>query len=363
MVRRSVSFNTKTLGSLQLQVKNMNRRPSNTYKKNLNIKRRKQRKLNKAGIMITLTGVLVVVTGLLFLGNHFDLFDFSSSASVESTDLPTKPSESTAKSDASTTTTEPAVTSEAATGGTEASASPTLTPIPDAVPPIISGTSDISVYVGDTVSYRKNVLVEDDTDNQPVLEIDSSQVNLNAPGTYPVYYIATDSAGNKSEKEIKITVKERTVPSYGMDEMLAQAGMILDEILEPGMSQLQQAEAIYWWTKQHIVYVNHSDKSDWLQGAWQGINKGSGDCFNYFATAKLLLTKAGIENVDVIKSTGSHYWSLVNVGEGYYHFDTTPRKAGGEFFMLTDQEITAYSDQHGYSHVWDRDKYPTTPQE
>ncbi len=348
---------------------NRHRSNSEKSKNNYMITRGKRSKPNKTGIMLSATVSLVVITGLLFLGSHFNWFDFSSSASIESSDPASGSSEKTPdstaihSSDASTTTTTTVELSETTTTEIETTAPPTPTPVPDTEPPVISGASDMSVYVGDTVSYRKNVKVTDDKDDKPVLDIDSSQVNLDAPGSYQVYYIATDSSGNKADKMITVNVVERTEPSYSMDEMLAQAEVILNEILEPGMTQLEQAEKIYWWTKQHIAYVNHSDKTDWLQGAWQGINKGSGDCFNYFATAKLLLTKAGIENVDIIKSTGSHYWSLVNVGEGYYHFDTTPRKAGGEFFMLTDQEITAYSDQHGNSHVWDRDKYPATPQE
>ncbi|NLW12040.1 MAG: hypothetical protein GX028_08515 [Clostridiaceae bacterium] len=334
------------------------KRPMNNNSNRQNrymISRKKSRKLNIAGFMIMVTILLVVATGILYIGNHLNLFDNSPSASAETTGTTTAITDNT--SDSSTKESEPPETE------TEPTQPPTPTPVPDTEPPVISGTDDITVFVGDTVSYRKNVQVEDNIDESPTLDIDSSQVNMNAPGIYPVKYFATDAAGNTSEVMINITILERTESEYSLDEMLEEAEIILSEILEPGMTQLEQAEAIYWWTKSHIVYVNHSDKTDWLQGAWQGINKGSGDCFNYFATAKLLLIQAGIDNVDVIKSTGSHFWSLVNVGDGYYHFDTTPRKAGGEFFMLTDQEITAYSDQHGDSHIWDRDKYPQTPQE
>ena len=81
----------------------------------------------------------------------------------------------------------------------------------------------------------------------------------------------------------------------------------------------------------------------------QGFTEGQGDCFVFFATSKALLTRAEIPNIDVVKSDtshSSHYWSLINCGDGWYHFDTTPRYGGGSFFMLTDAEILEYSEAH-----------------
>ena len=83
------------------------------------------------------------------------------------------------------------------------------------------------------------------------------------------------------------------------------------------------------------------------------------------ATSKALLTRAGIPNLDVVKSDtshSSHYWSLIDCGDGWYHFDTTPRYGGGSFFMLTDAEILAYSEAHRDSHIFDRSLYPATPE-
>ena len=54
---------------------------------------------------------------------------------------------------------------------------------------------------------------------------------------------------------------------------------------------------------------------------------------------------------------------MVNCGQGWYHFDTTPRKGGGEFFMLTDKELETYSLAHSNSHEFDHTLYPATPEE
>ena len=233
----------------------------------------------------------------------------------------------------------------------------------DDEPPVISGTKDLTVYVGDRVAYREGVTATDNRDGDVPVEIDSSQVNLRQEGTYPVYYSAMDEAGNRSETTITVTVK--TPVPEGVDEQALYdlADQILQEITHPGMTQTEVARAIYDYTRGHIRYVNESDKSNWLLGADQGLRQQFGDCYNYFAAAKLLLTRAGIENVDVLKTGGGHYWSLVDLGYGWYHFDTTPRRTGGEFFMLTDAELTAYSEKNGDSHIWDASLYPETGQE
>ena len=46
----------------------------------------------------------------------------------------------------------------------------------------------------------------------------------------------------------------------------------------------------------------------------------------YASTAKELLTRAGIKNMDIVKAAvnPSHYWNLVDVGDGWQHFDSTP---------------------------------------
>ncbi len=93
-----------------------------------------------------------------------------------------------------------------------------------------------------------------------------------------------------------------------------------------------------------------------------------GDCYVYFCYAKVLLDRAGFENLQVTKTKteghSAHYWNLVYVKDGWYHFDTTPRKDNFECCLLTDAELKAYSDTHDGTHVFDSSAYPeraTTP--
>ena len=53
-----------------------------------------------------------------------------------------------------------------------------------------------------------------------------------------------------------------------------------------------------------------------------------------------------------------HYWNLIDIGEGWHHFDTCRRVDGSTFFYKTDAELMAYSNSHDGTHNYDRSRYP-----
>ena len=236
--------------------------------------------------------------------------------------------------------------------------------LPDTEPPVIEGESQHIIYMGDTVSYRKYVTVTDNKDENVQLEVDSSAVNLRKEGTYTVIYKATDSSGNTATKEVEFVVEDGQ--QYAVDKQIVNeaADKVLEGILVDDMTPREKARAIYDGVRANIRYDgNYENNTDWVLGAYDGFQSRRGDCYVYFGVAKALLNRADIENMDIVKTGGGHYWSMVNLGEGWYHYDTTPRKTGGEFFMMTDAELEAYSNKYGDSHIWDREKYPATPLE
>lgn len=239
--------------------------------------------------------------------------------------------------------------------------SPPSNLVKDTTPPVIIGAIDQTVYVGDTISYKKGVEVRDDMDEEVELEIDNSQVNLQKPGEYKTYYIATDASGNITKEEVKITVLEKDSNSVEEEELYTIVDGILDEIIEPSMTDRDKAWSIYQWVVHNISYSGRSDKSDWITGAHIGFTTGTGDCFTYFATTKALLTRADIDNIDVTRLGGKtkHYWHLVNCGDGWYHLDTTPQKDYLQAFMLTDEEVAEYTarSDHNY-YTFDESLYP-----
>ncbi|HHY81316.1 MAG TPA: DUF5011 domain-containing protein [Clostridiales bacterium] len=245
---------------------------------------------------------------------------------------------------------------------TELTASLTL--IEDTEPPVIRGNDEVYVYIGDKVSYRKQVIVDDNRDDSEsiALDIDSSSVNLKKSGTYTVTYKATDSSGNTAEKKVSFIVRERPEDYVTIKEVDAMADQILESIIIDNMTPREKARAIYVWIRSNVRYDNnYENNTDWVKAAYDAFTKKKGDCYVFFGAAKELLTRAGIENMDIVKTGGGHYWNMVNI-DGWYHYDATPRRTGGEFFMMTDAELEAYSRKYGNSHIWDRNKYPATPQ-
>ena len=81
----------------------------------------------------------------------------------------------------------------------------------DTVPPVFTGLHDISIYVGDGIAYRQNIVCRDNVDGEIDFTVDSSRVDRFTPGEYPVTYIAEDSSGNRTEEQIRVTVTEQPV--------------------------------------------------------------------------------------------------------------------------------------------------------
>jgi hypothetical protein len=234
--------------------------------------------------------------------------------------------------------------------------------VADTTPPVIEGVQELTTTVGGSISYKKGIKVTDDLDEDVELSIDNSEVDLNTAGDYTVTYTAVDHAGNQTTVTTTVHVETPSVETATEDTINAAADEILASILTDGMSQYEQAEAIYWWCHDKIAYVDGTPKVNYVQGAYRGLVDRRGDCYTYAMTAKCLLTRAGIKNMDIerIPSGNSmHYWNLIDIGEGWYHYDTCRRADGTTFFYKTDAEIKAYSDAHNGTHNYDRSKYPT----
>lgn len=77
--------------------------------------------------------------------------------------------------------------------------------------PSINGISDKTVTVGDTIDYLSGITAVDGkgTDITGNIEVDSSKVNINTPGTYQITYKVTDSYGFSTGANCNITVNEK----------------------------------------------------------------------------------------------------------------------------------------------------------
>ena len=239
----------------------------------------------------------------------------------------------------------------------------------DTTPPRIMGVNSMSVFVGSSIAYRSGILVTDDTDPAPKLTVDSFQVNLSAPGTYPVFYTAIDSAGNKTTLETSITVVE--APAAYVDEALIheKADELLAGIITDGMTPEEQVNAVYDWIASHCYYIAQFDKSDYMQAAYLMMTDYRGDCYGFYAVSRLLFEELGLPNLTVTRlpnevRTSNHWWNMVSLdcGGSWYHFDATPHlTAGARTCLVTDAYLEEFNQENPNYYYFDKTAVPRTP--
>ena len=243
--------------------------------------------------------------------------------------------------------------------GNTANLAAKLTLIPDTEPPQIEGSLDKTVFVGDTIAYRAGITVSDNRDPEVALIIDSSAVDAKTAGKYPVNYSATDQAGNTATATGTVTVL-----SVSREQVYEMADNVLAKILNEDMNPYDKTRAIYDWTKKNVIFISSSPKDDPVLACYRGFRDHAGDCFVIACVVQLLLDQIGIENtmiqrIESARTSSTHYWTMVNVGEGWYHLDASPNIHGGSCFMLTDTELTKLSKRRGIDYyIYDTSLYP-----
>ncbi len=249
---------------------------------------------------------------------------------------------------------------------TDTSGNQTVNTIPctvveDVTGPVITGVEPITIAQGDAVSYKKNIQVTDDHDDDPTLEVDSSEVNVDKRGTYTLKYIATDAAGNVTEKSTTVKIVSAKITEATEETVYAMADNILADIITDGMTQLQQAKAVFDWVVYNITYSETAGIDDLLSAAYKGMYYRVGDCTVKQKTAEVMLNRLGIKNMEIekIRDTRGHYWLLIDVGEGWYHYDPNLQLDGTLIFYWHDADLWAYSNSHKNTHNYDPSKYPT----
>jgi transglutaminase-like putative cysteine protease len=215
--------------------------------------------------------------------------------------------------------------------------------------------------VGDTVAYRSGVTVTDNSGEDIELQVDASKVDTSVPGEYEVVFSATDSSGNRAELSVILTVS--SIDPAIVDELVEAT---LARIIDADMSLHDKAQAIFIYVQGSVRYDAGGEKTSLYEGAYEGLKQKAGDCWVYAATSEMLLTQAGIDNLPIKRVGGStrHYWNLVNLGEGWYHFDACPNRDGSndKRFMFTETEAVALAQISAYRlpdyYTYDHSLYP-----
>lgn len=244
---------------------------------------------------------------------------------------------------------------------------------PDKTKPVISGFVGKKSYNRDwhnkimpyrvvysnqrnSFDYTKYVKAKDNRPGKIELTADTSKINFDKAGIYNITFIAKDKAGNIAKAKAKIQVRKEKTLDKACDTILYQRIGI-----KKSWSTKKKAIRIYNYTRGHIHYTGHSDKSSWEKDALHGIRFGNGDCFTYYAVARALLTRAGIPNIEVnrVRGAGHHWWCMVYVKGGWYHYDCGPRVGGGRFCLVTDKQLRRFSrNYYKDAYIWAYKKKP-----
>jgi len=241
-----------------------------------------------------------------------------------------------------------------------------LTIILNEADPVIEGTGKIESPKGKPIMYRQGVTAYDDFGRELEFEVDSSQVNQHEEGQYTVTYRVVDYTGNSTE--VTETV---LVINVDPDEINAKADEILGDILKEGMTQVDQARTIHRWVRGYLRYApSRGGPQSVYEGAYRALHDRRGNCYIYYSLSEVLLTRAGIPNMKIVRIEGTptrHLWNLINPdGLGWHHFDSLPTRFpfNSQMYMFTASEAARYSRQyteiHGSPHffTYDPDLYP-----
>ncbi|MBQ8589223.1 MAG: hypothetical protein IJ486_02080 [Firmicutes bacterium] len=235
-------------------------------------------------------------------------------------------------------------------GGNQLRVESSLTITDDQEAPVIYGPTDRLTYLGTVIPADDGVCAVDDRDPAPVLTVDSSAVDFNTQGVYPVIYRAEDHAGNVTEIKGTMTVSYLRQSAVPIDKLNEAVDGLLAQIITDDMSKEEKCRAVYDWAKAKMLWsTNGSDKTAWTKEAYRAVRWNAGDSYTTSAFFHACMTRLGFEDMMVQRSGSMYYWNLVNLGDGWYHVDCGrgSNAVEGGVFMLTDDQLKASSVQAG----------------
>lgn len=236
--------------------------------------------------------------------------------------------------------------------------------------PVISGLVGENSYHGSDIyitlykdlkfDFSKCITVEDDRDGKVKISVDTDDIDYDKPGVYKLTVTAEDKAGNKAKKYVKVRVRKKDT----LDDM---ADSVLGKITKKSWSDEKKVRAIYKYVTGHLSYVAHAKYDDWEKEAIYGFRYGYGDCLTYYALCRALFNRAQIPSLRIQRNTvnPTHYWNMVYIKNGWYHVDTCRRQVRCYLCLLTDAQLTAFSDYYKgiagfYSNTWEKTEYPAS---
>lgn len=266
----------------------------------------------------------------------------------------------------------------------------------------ITGPKDntIMVVLGDKLAYKSFVTVND---VNAKLTVDNSKVDTSTPGSYPVYYTATDDTGAQAKYTLTLVISDGS-EQYTMDRLMNMVALKAEELgITKTMTKVEQVRRIYNFVKDPSVGANEANiyfndesnapsqnaqsgmirtgwENDWIEEAilTLSMNRMKGDCYTYYAVSKAFFEYFGIENIGIQRSAnsgqaGTHFWHVVNVGSEtepkWYYYDAT--RLAGSFetdktsnsCLITEEKLMSYKTSKGETgfYTFNKSQYKNFP--
>ncbi|MCL2071818.1 MAG: DUF5011 domain-containing protein [Oscillospiraceae bacterium] len=217
-----------------------------------------------------------------------------------------------------------------------------LTIIRDTVKPVIHGAVDIYATHGAVIRYRDGITITDDYDPEPKLTIDSSRVNVNQAGEYPVTYTATDRSGNSSSVTVTVHVYpiSREIINGIADERLRNLGVF--DTTDP----IEQVMLIHAYVFNNVRYLrNLAYPDNDMVMLYTGLMSMQGDCIISQRISELFFERVGIESRRIINIWERHQWNIININGLWYHYDATQYYDGAsDTYLFTNARATELND-------------------
>ena len=194
--------------------------------------------------------------------------------------------------------------------------------------PIVEGIEPLTILIGEDIHLREGVIVRDNHDTQPILNIDDSLLNLRKIGEYEVKYIVEDHSGNKATYIRKVEV----LSQYDNKEPKADGKKTCYLTFDDGPSQNTKAildildryhiKATFFVTGESLEYV-HYIKTAHDKGHTIGLHAYDHDYQKIYSSVSQYMKDLNQISELVYKQTGE-----------YTHFMRFP---GGSSNMVSKQ--------------------------
>lgn len=207
---------------------------------------------------------------------------------------------------------------------------------------------------------------------------DGNVIKNNVVAAYDDNYYVFDEKGRmlRSQKYfingLRYVISESGAaePVKTDEELLLQeyAASIVAEITDESMTLEEKCDAIYDYLWEDFVY-NQTSETDLktVEAGIKAFDIQRGNCYVLFAKAHYLYQAIGVKDMLVtgIRSGEGgpvkHWWSMIKVGDKYYHVDSTPFNSQKGWNRLTTEaflEAGREDSTIGYVHQFDQSNYP-----